>query len=110
MDKKFSMQNKHDADDRWLDLAPFVINVAEEEREHPYGKGDAVNSPSHYTRGKVEAIEVIEGAIQDAPSIKAGMLQAQVLKYMLRLWLKVDSKEDAQKARWYLNRLIDSLD
>ena len=110
MEKKFSLQNKHDMDERWFNLAPNVINVSEEEREHPYGKKDAVNSPSHYTRGKVEAIEVIEDAIQDAPSIKAGMLQAQVLKYMLRLWLKVDSKEDAEKARWYLNRLIDSLD
>lgn len=71
---------------------------------------DMVNSPAHYTRGKSEAIDVIEDAIEDAPSVKAGMLQAQVLKYMLRLWLKSNSKEDAKKARWYLNRLIDSLD
>jgi len=72
-------------------------------------KKDKVNSPAHYTRGTQEAIEIIEEAIQDAPSTKAGMLQGQVLKYMLRLWLKDDAKEDAEKARWYLNRLIDSL-
>ena len=70
---------------------------------------DMVNSPAHYTRGKTEVIEIIEDAIKDAPSVKDGMLQAQVLKYMLRLWLKSDCKEDAEKARWYLNRLIDSL-
>ena len=74
-----------------------------------YAKSDAVNSPAHYTRGSQEAIDIIEEAIQDAPSVKAGMLQAQVLKYLLRLWLKENSRQDAEKARWYLNRLIDSL-
>jgi hypothetical protein len=70
---------------------------------------DSVNSPSHYTRGKQEAIEIIEEAIQDAPDPKSGMLQAQVLKYLLRLWLKDNPEEDARKAQWYLNRLVDSL-
>ena len=74
-----------------------------------YKKPDKVNSPAHYTRGSQEAIDIIEEAIQDAPDVKAGMLQAQVLKYLLRLWLKDDPKQDAEKARWYLNRLIDSL-
>lgn len=74
-----------------------------------YKKSDSVNSPAHYTRGSQEAIEIIEEAIQDAPSVKQGMLQAQVLKYLLRLWLKDNSRQDAEKARWYLNRLIDSL-
>ena len=51
----------------------------------------------------------IEEAIQDAPDVKAGMLQAQALKYMLRLWLKSNAAQDAQKAQWYLNRLIEHL-
>jgi len=70
---------------------------------------DMVNSPKHYTSGKVEAIEVIEDAISQARSPMAGFLQAQVLKYILRMWLKNDAKEDCEKARWYLNKLIDSL-
>ena len=70
---------------------------------------DRVNHPSHYTRGSQEAIVTIEEAIEDAPSVKAGMLQGQVLKYLLRLWLKDNPAEDAKKARWYLDRLIDSL-
>lgn len=70
---------------------------------------DNVNSPSHYTQGRFEAIDVIEDAIEEAPNVKLGMLQAQTLKYLLRLWHKIDAKEDAEKARWYLNRLIDSL-
>ena len=85
-----------------LHLSPDVINI--------HRKDDAVNSPSHYTHGRFEAIDVIEDAIEEAPSTKAGFLQAQVLKYLLRLWHKIDAKEDAEKARWYLNRLIDSLD
>ena len=69
-----------------------------------------VNSPAHYTRGKTEAIDVIEDAIQDAPSPKEGMLQGQVLKYILRMWLKDKPLQDANKARWYLNRLISKLE
>ena len=75
----------------------------------PFTLNDPVNSPSHYTKGKVEAIDVIEDAIKDAPNNKAGFLQGQVLKYLLRLWHKNNSKEDAEKAEWYLKRLIDEL-
>ena len=74
-----------------------------------YKEEDNVNHPSHYTQGTQEAIDIIEEAIAEAPGPKTGFLQAQVLKYMLRLWHKVDAKEDAEKARWYLNRLIDAL-
>ena len=86
----------------WMEVAPDVINISDAH--------DAVNSPSHYTKGRFEAIDVIEDAIEEAPSTKTGFLQGQVLKYLLRLWHKIDAKEDAEKARWYLNRLIDSLD
>ena len=76
---------------------------------HPFGQKDMVNSPAHYTRGSQEAIDIIEEAIQDAPDAKAGMLQGQALKYLLRLWLKGNSIQDSEKARWYLNRLIKHL-
>lgn len=71
---------------------------------------DRVNSPSHYTSGRMEAIDIIEDAISVAPTPGKGLLQAQVLKYILRLWLKDDPLEDAKKAEWYLRRLIDSLE
>ena len=83
-----------------------AFNIWEEARK----KRDMVDSPAHYTHGRYEAIEVIEDAIDNAPSPMQGFLQGQVLKYMLRLWHKIDAKEDAEKARWYLNKLIDSLD
>ena len=88
---------------------PFHLNIPDVVSFSDYQKTDEVNSPAHYTRGSQEAIDIIEEAIQDAPSVKLGMLQAQTLKYLLRLWLKQNSKQDAEKARWYLNRLIDSL-
>ena len=71
---------------------------------------DRVNSPSHYTSGRMEAIDIIEDAISTAPTPQKGLLQAQVLKYILRLWLKDSPVEDAKKAEWYLRRLIDSLE
>ena len=71
---------------------------------------DPVNHPAHYTRGGKEAIDIIEEAIQDAPTVPEGMLQAQVLKYLLRLWLKDNPVQDAKKAQWYLSRLIDKMD
>ena len=76
---------------------------------NPEAEKDMVNSPAHYTRGSQECIDIIEEAIQDAPDVKSGMLQAQALKYLLRLWLKSNAEQDASKARWYLNRLIEHL-
>ena len=84
--------------------SPDFITLGKE-----YKQSDAVNSPAHYTRGTQEAIDIIEEAIVDAPDPKSGMLQAQVLKYLLRLWLKDNPEQDARKAQWYLNRLVDSL-
>jgi hypothetical protein len=71
---------------------------------------DMVNSPAHYTRGSQEVIDIIEQAISDAPSNAEGYLQGQALKYLLRVWLKDNPKQDCEKAVWYLNRLINKLD
>jgi len=72
-----------------------------------YKKSDMVNNPPHYTRGGTEAIEIIADAINDAPTPYEGFLQGQVLKYLLRLWLKGNPSQDAEKAQWYLNKLVD---
>lgn len=80
------------------------------EYDEPKTSVDMVNHPAHYTRGNMEVIDIIEDAIADAPGPKTGMLQAQVLKYLLRMWLKGNAKQDAEKAKWYLERLINKLD
>lgn len=70
---------------------------------------DPVNRPAHYTAGPVEVIDILEQAAASAPDPVAAGLQWQVLKYLLRMWLKGNPHQDARKARWYLNRLIDRL-
>lgn len=87
-----------------------ILSFNDKVIRHPFGVSDSVNSPAHYTRGKVEAIEVIEDCVQDAPSPVLGVLHGQVIKYLLRLWLKTNPLEDAKKARWYLDRLITTLE
>ena len=69
---------------------------------------DNVNHPQHYTRGKYEAIDVIEDSISGLPATE-GFLTAQVLKYVLR-WFWKNGLEDLKKARWYLDRLISKLE
>ena len=73
-------------------------------------KDDRVNSPTHYTSGRHEAIEVIEDAIHNAPNVESGFLQGQVLKYLIRLWEKDNPTEDAKKAQWYLKRLLEKIE
>jgi len=70
---------------------------------------DPVNHPSHYKQGSQEAIITIEDAIKVAPLPNLAFLHGQALKYLLRLWYKGKPKQDAEKARWYLNRLIDQM-
>ena len=66
---------------------------------------DMVNSPSHYTYGKVECIE----AIQESMSAEAfkGYCKGAALKYLWRYERKAKSLEDLKKAQWYLNKLIE---
>jgi hypothetical protein len=67
---------------------------------------DPVNHPAHYTAGSIEVIVILEQAAASAPDTVSAGLQWQVLKYLLRMWLKDNPLEDALKAQWYLNRLI----
>jgi len=73
-------------------------------------KGDPVCHPEHYTAGKVEVIDILEQAVEDAPDPISGGLLWQTLKYLLRIWYKGNMLQDAKKARWYLNRLITHLE
>lgn len=59
---------------------------------------DPVNSPAHYTYGKIEVIDAIEG-------LALGFHEGNVVKYVARFRRK-DGLTDLLKARWYLDRLI----
>lgn len=67
-------------------------------------QSDAVNSPNHYTQGRVEVIDIIEDAVQGADPFEA-VCQANILKYTLRYRAK-NGVEDLKKAQWYLAKLI----
>ena len=69
---------------------------------------DPIN-PTHYKHLPVEAIDIIEAAIVNAPSNESAYLQGQVLKYLLRCWSK-KGIEDLRKAKWYLDRMVASFD
>lgn len=67
--------------------------------------------PSHYRSEKgFQAIDVIEEATKDAPTGFSGMLQGNSIKYLYRLWRKENALQDAKKARWYLDKLIEELE
>lgn len=63
---------------------------------------DMVNHPSHYKKGDMESIEVIEAFTSDAYSFYMG----NVIKYVLRHMDK-NQQQDLKKARWYLDKMIE---
>ena len=67
---------------------------------------DFVNHPPHY-QGAIECIDAIEASMS-AEAFK-GSLKANVIKYIWRYETK-GGVESLQKAQWYLNRLIVTIE
>lgn len=68
---------------------------------------DNVNHPAHYTMGKVECIDGIESALG-----KTGFLfhcRGTAIAYLWRAGHKGDIVEDLQKARWYIDKMIETM-
>jgi hypothetical protein len=68
---------------------------------------DNVNHPLHYTKGSYEVIDVITDVTRDMVGIEA-VCVGNIIKYVARYKHK-NGVEDLEKARWYLNKLIDSI-
>lgn len=65
---------------------------------------EAVNHPSYYKRGGIEAIDAIE-------AWELGFHLGNVVKYIARAGRKTaDSLQDLRKASWYLNREIERME
>lgn len=67
-------------------------------------KNENVVSPSHYTSGSIEVLDIISSALG-----KAGFeafCMGQVLKYTIRAKHKSKYFEDMQKAQFYLSILL----
>lgn len=71
-------------------------------RDVPLARTDDVNHPPHYTQG-IECIEYIE-------SHDMNYNEGNVIKYVTRYKYKGTPLKDLQKAQWYLNRVIKSLE
>jgi hypothetical protein len=69
---------------------------------------DPVNSPSHYNTGSIECIEAMEATL--TPEEFKGYLRGAAFKYVWRCNYKGKTKQDIDKAIWYLNKLKDALD
>lgn len=64
---------------------------------------DKINHPSHYTVGRIEVIDAIEGW-------GLGFRLGNVVKYVARSAYKGNALEDLKKAAWYLAREIAALE
>ena len=69
---------------------------------------DPVQKPSHYNQGGIECIEAIKSSMTNADF--RAYLKGNVEKYLWRYEKKQNPKQDLEKAKWYLERLIKELD
>lgn len=73
-----------------LETAEFDLRVED----------NSVQSPAHYQLGGIEAIDVIDEAVDNPASFYRG----NAIKYLLRAGKKGDARQDLEKARWYIDR------
>jgi hypothetical protein len=67
---------------------------------------DMVNSPAHYAEGEIETIDYIVDVLGEYEAIS--YCHGNLLKYTgSRLWKKGNPIEDAEKAAWYLDKMIE---
>jgi hypothetical protein len=80
-----------------------------ESPELTYGEHDAVNKPLHYNFGNIETIDYIVDVLGPYDAIH--YCHGNLIKYTgSRLWNKNNPIEDAKKARWYLDKMIELME
>ncbi len=77
------------------------------EHKTMYGvaKDDQVDHPKHYTYGNIECIDFIESC-----GFGYDFCIGNTIKYCVRAKHKGTQLQDLKKARWYLDRAIQSLE
>lgn len=72
-------------------------------------KIDMVNSPAHYADSNIETIDYIVDVLGEYEAIS--YCQGNVIKYTgSRLMKKGNPIQDAKKAIWYLNKMVELLE
>ena len=70
---------------------------------------DPVDKPQHYNSGQIETIDYICDVLGDYEAIH--YCHGNILKYLgSRLWNKGNPLQDAKKARWYLDKMIEQME
>ena len=62
---------------------------------------EIVEHPAHYNHGKFECIDIIE-------DLKLNFNLGSCLKYLWRLGMKDDEITELEKAKWYLDRELQT--
>lgn len=94
-----------------LERASSVPNISgscSSKKESKSTKFDPVQKPSHYNQGGIECIEAIKASMTNTDF--RAYLKGNVEKYLWRYEKKQNPKQDLEKAKWYLERLIKELD
>lgn len=82
---------------------PTLVNVGADEHEI---KRDLVNHPSHYiSESGLEVIDVIKAFTDDLEGMES-YLTGNIIKYICR-WKHKGGLQDLEKARWYIDYLIN---
>jgi len=84
------------------------VGQAKEQYDKTIKQFDEVTRPEHYNHGKYETIDVIIDTLGEYEAIN--YCHGNVLKYTIRMWHKGNPVKDAQKAQWYLNKMVELLE
>ena len=71
---------------------------------------DMVNHPSHYTKGGIECIDAMKSMMYGAiVSAFIAYCWGASFKYLWRWHYKGKPIQDLEKAKWYINKMIEKL-
>lgn len=86
-------------EEEWAEVGKKLLDEVSSDEE--------VNSPEHYNTGSVECIDAIQATLSEEEF--KGYCRGNTLKYLWRCTYKGKTKQDLEKAKWYLDRLLDTL-
>ena len=81
----------------------------EEYMKQAAAQSDMVNSPAHYADGKIETIDYIVDVLGEWDAMS--YCHGNVIKYTgSRLFKKGNPIQDAEKAIWYLKKMVELME
>ena len=90
-----------------LTMGDETITINDSKESLTFSSFDMVNHPPHYNQSGVECIDAISAATGN--NFKY-YLQGNIMKYLWRFDYKGKAVEDLNKAKWYLDKLIEHME